>query len=254
MRRISGFLALLLVAAVAACADSAAPDVESMAPEMSLNLEAVAPTVAALQAANTAERTDEADGLELAFATTPTVYDFEDLPVACVYNNILPNPYLDLTFTNTPYIGVCNTGGAPYPDGNFLIPAYYAGSSIDPYLVTEHTIELPETAASVTVVDGMWYNAFDQSPSVEAHDGSGNLVGTMEWTDAGILETQTVTGSIASITIVSQQAAFAIGDLSIEYGNDPETKDDCKKGGWEDYGFRNQGQCVRYIETGKDSR
>ncbi|KAB1187556.1 hypothetical protein GJR98_05725 [Haloferax sp. MBLA0077] len=34
----------------------------------------------------------------------------------------------------------------------------------------------------------------------------------------------------------------------------PETKDDCKKGGWEDYHFKNQGQCVRYVETGKDSR
>lgn len=32
------------------------------------------------------------------------------------------------------------------------------------------------------------------------------------------------------------------------------TKDECKNGGWEQYGFRNQGQCVRFIETGKDSR
>jgi choice-of-anchor C domain-containing protein len=37
-------------------------------------------------------------------------------------------------------------------------------------------------------------------------------------------------------------------------GNDPETMDDCKKGGWEQYGFRNQGQCVRFVQTGKDSR
>ena len=35
---------------------------------------------------------------------------------------------------------------------------------------------------------------------------------------------------------------------------DPQTKDDCKNGGWEQYGFKNQGQCVRFIETGKDSR
>lgn len=34
----------------------------------------------------------------------------------------------------------------------------------------------------------------------------------------------------------------------------PETKDDCKDGGWEDYHFKNQGQCVKYVETGKDSR
>lgn len=35
---------------------------------------------------------------------------------------------------------------------------------------------------------------------------------------------------------------------------DPETKDDCKKGGWEDFGFKNQGQCIQFVNTGKDSR
>jgi hypothetical protein len=34
----------------------------------------------------------------------------------------------------------------------------------------------------------------------------------------------------------------------------PETKDDCKKGGWEDFGFKNQGQCIKFVNTGKDSR
>jgi hypothetical protein len=34
----------------------------------------------------------------------------------------------------------------------------------------------------------------------------------------------------------------------------PQSKDDCKNGGWEKYGFKNQGQCVRYVETGMDSR
>ena len=31
-------------------------------------------------------------------------------------------------------------------------------------------------------------------------------------------------------------------------------KQACKNGGWKDFGFANQGQCVRYEETGKDSR
>lgn len=34
----------------------------------------------------------------------------------------------------------------------------------------------------------------------------------------------------------------------------PLSKDDCKKGGYEAYGFKNQGQCIRFVETGKDSR
>jgi hypothetical protein len=41
---------------------------------------------------------------------------------------------------------------------------------------------------------------------------------------------------------------------SFSFQADPLTKDDCKDGGWEVYGFRNQGQCVRFIETGGDSR
>jgi len=35
---------------------------------------------------------------------------------------------------------------------------------------------------------------------------------------------------------------------------DPESKSDCKEGGWEGFGFRNQGQCVRFVNTGQDSR
>lgn len=35
---------------------------------------------------------------------------------------------------------------------------------------------------------------------------------------------------------------------------DPEEKMQCMKGGFEAYGFNNQGQCVRFVETGKDSR
>ena len=34
----------------------------------------------------------------------------------------------------------------------------------------------------------------------------------------------------------------------------PTSKDDCKKGGYADYGFTNQGQCIRYVNTGEDSR
>jgi hypothetical protein len=32
------------------------------------------------------------------------------------------------------------------------------------------------------------------------------------------------------------------------------TKDDCRTGGWEAHGFANQGQCIRFVETGQDSR
>jgi hypothetical protein len=35
---------------------------------------------------------------------------------------------------------------------------------------------------------------------------------------------------------------------------DATTHDDCMKGGWVDFAFRNQGQCIRFVETGEDSR
>lgn len=35
---------------------------------------------------------------------------------------------------------------------------------------------------------------------------------------------------------------------------DPTDKEQCKNGGWEAYGFKNQGQCIRFVNTGQDSR
>ncbi|HWH37744.1 MAG TPA: carboxypeptidase-like regulatory domain-containing protein [Candidatus Limnocylindrales bacterium] len=37
-------------------------------------------------------------------------------------------------------------------------------------------------------------------------------------------------------------------------GSAPASKDECKKGGWQPYGFRNQGLCIQFLNTGKDSR
>ena len=44
------------------------------------------------------------------------------------------------------------------------------------------------------------------------------------------------------------------GENGEEDDNNPTVKEDCKNGGWAEYGFRNQGQCVRYVNTGQDSR
>ncbi len=36
-------------------------------------------------------------------------------------------------------------------------------------------------------------------------------------------------------------------DLTVTPANGPRTKDDCKNGGWQVYGFKNQGQCVSSV-------
>jgi hypothetical protein len=48
--------------------------------------------------------------------------------------------------------------------------------------------------------------------------------------------------------------ADQVASYVINVVGDPATKNECKKGGWEAFGFVNQGQCVRFVETGKDSR
>jgi hypothetical protein len=41
---------------------------------------------------------------------------------------------------------------------------------------------------------------------------------------------------------------FAVGPF------DPTTKKDCNKGGWAQYGFVDRTHCVRFVQTGEDSR
>ena len=43
-------------------------------------------------------------------------------------------------------------------------------------------------------------------------------------------------------------------DFDLDQDQDPVAKVDCKDGGWEEAGFRNQGQCIRFVNTGQDSR
>lgn len=44
------------------------------------------------------------------------------------------------------------------------------------------------------------------------------------------------------------------GTFIVDLPENPQTKADCKKGGWQNYGFRNQGLCIAYVNTGHDSR
>ena len=55
--------------------------------------------------------------------------------------------------------------------------------------------------------------------------------------------------------------AYNYGSDSADYStywhagiSNPTAKTSCMKAGFEAFGFKNQGQCVRFVETGKDSR
>ncbi|MGH7570542.1 MAG: hypothetical protein ACREMK_01690 [Gemmatimonadota bacterium] len=42
--------------------------------------------------------------------------------------------------------------------------------------------------------------------------------------------------------------------VTFEVLPDAQSKDDCIESGWEAFGFENQGRCIQFVETGKDSR
>lgn len=84
--------------------------------------------------------------------------------------------------------------------------------------------------------------------------------GTVLWTETRSDEDDTIPAEVGG----NGYAWFTVIDVDggVEADNhelhlllpDPGSKDDCKKGGWADYGFANQGQCIRFVNTGQDSR
>ena len=42
-----------------------------------------------------------------------------------------------------------------------------------------------------------------------------------------------------------------IGPLGLAFFPFPSSKDQCKKDGWKAFGFKNQGDCIKFVNTGK---
>lgn len=58
----------------------------------------------------------------------------------------------------------------------------------------------------------------------------------------------------AWFTTIKAPAGIAFDNhvlLAPPYG--PQSKDDCQQTSWEQYGFKNQGQCMKYLDNGKGS-
>jgi hypothetical protein len=41
------------------------------------------------------------------------------------------------------------------------------------------------------------------------------------------------------------------GTLGLTFTPFPTSKDQCKKDGWRAFGFKNQGQCIKFVNTGE---
>ena len=170
-------------------------------------------------------------------------HTFDELPLNCAWDATIPNPYEGLSFLSTPYYGVCNSGNGT----RALVPV----NSSTLGSVTEVLIDLPEAASTVSIdaedngAAGVTLNGYDASGALVASEGNES---TSDWT------TIAISGDIHRIGLAMDQGGTFLDNLTITYDRDPTDKDGCKKGGWEAFGFKNQGQCVRFVETGKDSR
>jgi hypothetical protein len=94
---------------------------------------------------------------------------------------------------------------------------------------TSNIVPCPATPADLP--DGAVLRAI----ALNVGDTSANDVGLEGYLDKVVLDTTS-------------------GITTFDFDPAPQSKDECKKGGWADFGFSNQGQCIRYVNTGQDSR
>jgi len=161
------------------------------------------------------------------------------------------------------FMGNVTTGGTGVVSGSVEyiaegpgsppLPGNWAATAVFKYAVggTPYTVDgtgsflLDEySGLTITVSDGSTSAQLDLTGDASAFDTE--LPGPPTTWTSGQLQLGGITANLTAL----QDTPFG-GEPTV---TDPTTKDDCKKGGYEDFGFKNQGQCVRFVETGKDSR
>lgn len=110
-----------------------------------------------------------------------------------------------------------------------------------------------------------WVGVYVPSGVDVIYDGWNTLSITLD-TDAD-LATYAINGQEAGTPLYA--AGDTIGQVFLNHYNDGvldytahwhagleeiHSRDQCKDGSWEDAGFKNQGQCLRFVNTGQDSR
>ena len=171
----------------------------------------------------------------------------------------------------TPYLilNIDLDGNGSTDDLLFFEPVYqtgtYAGALVPDQCGGHPNCILLNTWRSCNALVGGWWslNAFTFGPpltTLQAY-AAANPNARIAAPASGGVRIVTGFGSGAWDHFVGNADAFGIGvsgntttyDFELLAPN-PSNKDQCKNGGWQMYGFRNQGQCVRFVEAGKDTR
>lgn len=166
------------------------------------------------------------------------------------------------------YIGAAAIDGIVYAVGGYATSAD-PGSPAAPSNALEAydpqtnawTLKAPMPTARIgamtAVLDGKLY-------VISGHDGAASWLDVVEvydpatdtWSAGPLLPssrfyagTAVLNGELHVFGGYGPNGSSAAHDVLVKAV--PTRKDQCKKDGWRNHGFRNQGQCVRYVETGK---
>jgi hypothetical protein len=122
------------------------------------------------------------------------------------------------------------TGVSPDPVTGFTTVTY---DFDDPTSVTQRSSSsiLPCPASPADLPEG----AVLRAASINVGDATASDVGLEGYLDNVVLSTTS-------------------GTTTFDFEPEAQSKDDCKSGGYAAYGFKNQGLCIQFVNTGKDSR
>jgi len=198
-----------------------------------------------------------------------TIIDFEDLLGAGSMFAFVASHSEDGFTVADPANSAVGAFGAPQPANTSFYQGSMALVNNTPGGVTRLTKEDGGTftAASIDVAE---LRATDLTPREVRFTGTrpdGSTL-TATFTTDGVAGFQTFTFAgftgLASLSWVQAAPFHQFDNITLDPPADPDpgpgpepaplTKGDCMGGGWKEHGFKNQGQCVRFVETGQDSR
>ena len=87
----------------------------------------------------------------------------------------------------------------------------------------------------------------ESSDKISSMDGAGQRLPRAAHDEGGLMFRLRLLSTIATVALVT--GVLGAGPATAQ--GQPETKDDCKNGGWMQFGFKNQGQCIRFVNTGQ---
>jgi len=155
---------------------------------------------------------------------------------------------MDYTNLGTSFDGNYSSAPTEVFAGDVLVsPATVAGTPADFDLCIPFTQEYEHPAGANVLVEVINTSIASANVLKDACEG-----------DEALCTTKRIFAFSATATTATSPVA---GGLIMKFISpdppapaDPVTKDECMNGGWSGFGFRNQGQCVRLVETGEDSR